>query len=246
MFILFHFFSQFYSCSYSVYLDWRINVHFNSLPPFLGLDSKDQCQGCDPGLYCPSPGLTRPYGNCSAGFYCSKNATTHAPTDGVTGNVCPIGHYCPVGTGTPTPCAPGTYANTTQNAQCSTCPAGFYCTNRVTPEFCPAGFYCPTGTGFSWQPCPQGTFSANFGIANVTQCVPCLGGFYCNRNNLTAPVGPCNAGFYCRYHKFAFILNKVLKHDMPAWTWYTESTKILMDMLFFYFLLSVPPILLKK
>ena len=33
------------------------------------------------------------------------------PTDGVTGNVCPLGHFCPVGSAMPLFCKDGTYAN---------------------------------------------------------------------------------------------------------------------------------------
>lgn len=163
-----------------------------------GLDSKNQCQGCDPGQYCPSPGLNDTYANCTAGYYCSGNATSPAPTDGVTGNVCLIGHYCPSGTGTPVPCPYGTYTNTTQNAQCHICPAGFFCTDGVTPMPCPAGFYCPENTGFNWKPCLPGTFSADVGLSNVSQCKECTGGYYCDHHNLTTPSGACQAGYYCR------------------------------------------------
>ena len=163
-----------------------------------GLDSEDQCQSCDPGKYCPSPGLTQPYANCTAGYYCSSNATSPAPVDAITGNICPTGHYCPIGTGVPIPCSAGTYANTTQNDLCDICPAGQFCTNGETPELCPAGFYCPEGTGFNWQSCPPGTFSPDLGLANETQCRQCTGGFYCDVHNLTATAGSCDAGYYCR------------------------------------------------
>ena len=55
------------------------------------------------------------------------------------GDVCWIGHHCPVGTASPLPCSPGTYMNRTQAAECYTCPPGYYCINRVYPEPCPAG-----------------------------------------------------------------------------------------------------------
>lgn len=164
-----------------------------------GLETEAQCQACEPGKYCPTQGLHTPFANCSAGYYCTANATTASPTDGgVTGDVCPLGHYCPVGTGTPVPCPAGSYTNTTQNAQCLVCPAGMFCTNGQTPELCPLGFHCPAGTGSDWQSCPPGTFGASLGLQNVTECSQCTGGYYCHVANLTAPAGPCDAGYYCR------------------------------------------------
>ena len=77
--------------------------------------------------------------------------------------MCPVGHYCEVGTGTPVLCVPGTYTNTMQNDVCLPCPAGSYCITGSNPESCPAGFYCPQGTGHGLWPCPAGTFSSSIG-----------------------------------------------------------------------------------
>lgn len=35
------------------------------------------------------------------------------PSDGVTGDICPMGHYCPLGSTSPVVCPDGTYSNTT-------------------------------------------------------------------------------------------------------------------------------------
>lgn len=35
------------------------------------------------------------------------------PSDGVTGNICPVEHYCPSGSTSPLVCPDGTYSNTT-------------------------------------------------------------------------------------------------------------------------------------
>lgn len=35
------------------------------------------------------------------------------PSDGETGNICPVGHYCPLGSSYPVVCPDGTYSNTT-------------------------------------------------------------------------------------------------------------------------------------
>lgn len=82
------------------------------------MGSEEDCTSCDPGQYCPSPGATSPAGDCSAGYYCAGNATSAQPTDGTTGNVCPVGNYCPSGSGQPLPCEDGTYAGVTTMAVC--------------------------------------------------------------------------------------------------------------------------------
>ena len=111
-----------------------------------GLTEESECAGCEPGTYCPTRGLTSPVANCSSRYYCTGNATTAAPTDGVTGNVCPVGFYCPEGTGQPIPCADGTFTDTELNEACLPCTPGHYCVNGQTPPVdCPAGFYCPEG-----------------------------------------------------------------------------------------------------
>lgn len=52
---------------------------------------------CDPGMYCANWTLAAPMGLCTAGFYCNSTSSSATPTDGVTGNLCPKGHYCPEG-----------------------------------------------------------------------------------------------------------------------------------------------------
>ena len=54
-------------------------------------------------------GQTAVSGPCDAQYYCTLGATTATPTDGTTGNVCTIGHYCESNTAVPTPCADGNY-----------------------------------------------------------------------------------------------------------------------------------------
>jgi len=61
----------------------------------------------------------------------SISAVDPTPTDGVTGNQCPAGHYCLKGVSLPTPCGPGTYSGSTHNTQASDC------------DMCTAGQYCP-------------------------------------------------------------------------------------------------------
>lgn len=74
-----------------------------------GLERVDECIPCDPGKSCTGEGLTAPNDICRAGWYCVSRATTPMPLDGVTGNICPAGFHCPIGTDTFKDCAPGTY-----------------------------------------------------------------------------------------------------------------------------------------
>ncbi|CAH1797039.1 unnamed protein product, partial [Owenia fusiformis] len=147
---------------------------------------------------CASPGLVQPTGNCTAGYFCAGNASVSAPIDGITGDKCPVGLYCPEGSPQPITCEPGTFTDTDTNSECLLCTPGHYCITGTNPQDCPAGFYCPEGTGHVWQSCPAGTFSANVGLANSSQCTQCTTGFYCSETNATTVTGPCDPGFFCR------------------------------------------------
>ena len=178
-------------------------MYFNNLknpnsPLSAGLTDVSECKACEPGQFCPNTGMDSPQGNCSARYYCSGNATTSTPTDGSTGNVCPVGHYCPEGTATPLPCGPGTFTDITLNEACTLCTPGYYCIHGSNPDSCPAGFYCPEGTGYVWESCPEGTFSSVAGLSGAVQCSQCTGGFYCDTKNLTVESGPCDPGYFCR------------------------------------------------
>ena len=163
-----------------------------------GGQSLNDCTPCTPGRFCESVGLTAVSGKCNAGFYCIFSAKSSSPSDGITGDICPVGNYCPEGTSLPITCDAGSYANVTRLATCMECPLGYFCfSDSVHPLPCPVGFYCPSGTGLNWIPCPTGTFSAFGGLNSVDQCQSCPGGSYCNAENATEVSGLCSAGFYC-------------------------------------------------
>ena len=150
-------------------------------------------------MYCSSPGQTAPTANCSANYYCIGRATEATPTDNITGNVCPKGHYCPTGTGpVPVPCPEGQFQAVTAQSSCSQCLQGYYCVDGINEVICPQGFYCPTGTGGAWPSCPAGEYGASTGYYQASQCMTCTGGSFCDVTNLTAPAGQCDPGYYCR------------------------------------------------
>ena len=49
----------------------------------------------------------------------------------------------------------------------------------------------------NWTACPLGTFSNVEGLKMDSECQQCTGGKYCDRTNLTAPVGDCDPGYFC-------------------------------------------------
>lgn len=68
---------------------------------------------CDAGKYCETTGLISVTGPCDPGYYCLTRASRGNPSDGTTGNVCPMGHYCERGSPKPVVCGNGTYMNST-------------------------------------------------------------------------------------------------------------------------------------
>ena len=63
------------------------------------------------------------------GYFCTLGAHNSTPTDGVTGDICPVGFYCPENSTAPTACPQGTYLNTTGNSvqsSCIDCVPGMY------------------------------------------------------------------------------------------------------------------------
>ena len=66
-------------------------------------------------------------GPCDAGYYCTQGALRADPQEDTTGGLCPVGAYCPQGTGVPPLCAPGYFSNATGNTNegdCRSCTEG--------------------------------------------------------------------------------------------------------------------------
>jgi len=63
---------------------------------------------------------------------------TSTPTDGIYGNICPPGFYCPVGTSSPIGCPVGKYnpdSGKSSESGCLTCPLGKTCNKRGLSSF---------------------------------------------------------------------------------------------------------------
>jgi hypothetical protein len=91
---------------------------------------------------------------------------------------------------------------------------GFYCisgSNTSTPmhttplssmnistigSICPPGHYCPEGS-IQPTPCPKGTFNGKVGADQISECISCPAGHYCEGMGNAAPTGLCLDGYYC-------------------------------------------------
>ncbi|KAK3579705.1 hypothetical protein CHS0354_031226 [Potamilus streckersoni] len=152
------------------------------------------------GNYCQS-GVDRPNPD-NAATNSSYNAS--CPLLGGhtgTGDICPQGYRCPVGTMLPIGCTAGTYQDELGQSTCKNCPAGYYClanSTDYTDKPCPAGYYCPDGTTRANQyPCSSGTYNPAEKQTNVSACKSCDPGKYCQTTGLQQPTGNCTAGYYC-------------------------------------------------
>ena len=196
--------------------EYPIPCPIGTLGNATGLIEEDDCIICPGGQYCDSLGLTSPRGPCDPGYVCYSGANTSTPTDGISGEVCPAGGFCPLGSSMSLPCPPGTFSNTsgsTNTFDCTDCRPGFYCANARTPEPtgpCDAGYYCPGGAKTpNDMITPVGHFTPQGSSAPITcdvgtwmphegagECLPCTPGYYCpghGNTNLTI----CPVGFYC-------------------------------------------------
>ena len=76
---------------------WTLFLQVNLIYVFFLPSGSYEPQPCPGGMFCQFAGLSEPTDNCSAGHYCSVRASSPTPVDGVTGDICPPGFYCPAG-----------------------------------------------------------------------------------------------------------------------------------------------------
>ena len=161
--------------------------------------NKTFCKPCLAGKYCNGSGLPAPSGDCEPGYYCPVGQISSKAVS------CPKGYYCVGGKGLPEGCQSGTYQDQMIQSSCKTCPRQYYCNATYAPvvnytqSICPQGYYCPLGTKFDTEyPCAIGTFNNVTGIANQSECSPCLASSYCGQTGLSYPNTLCDAGYFCK------------------------------------------------
>ncbi|OAF70388.1 hypothetical protein A3Q56_01860 [Intoshia linei] len=172
------------------------------------LKAVDECTPCSPGYYCATEGLKNPTDKCKKGYYCTSKSSVSDPVDGVTGNICPKGYFCPLGSSAPIICQNGFYQNSLGQFECIKCPSGTFCTEYNGPistptigttHLCPTGFYCLENTGYSNEhPCPSGTFRKTTGASSSSECTTCTVGKYCQNIGLSDVEGACFEGYECK------------------------------------------------
>lgn len=201
----------------------------------LNLKTSADCTSCDKGSYCAYPGLSTMTGSCKEGYYCIGGSTLEAPTDGVTGDLCPAGGFCLVGATSVSTCDPGKFNNFEggwSSADCVPCWPGYYCAGDNNPSptaQCAAGYYCTGSASTSQQftasagnyaplgavaeiPCLAGTYSSGTAFE---ACVSCPAGTYCPTSGLSLTT-TCDAGYYC-------LIKSYVKYPCPYGT-YRAST----------------------
>lgn len=174
---------------------------------------------CTGGFYCEGTRNSNVTALCSPGYFCAKGAWRSKPDDGITGDICPRGRYCPRGTQIPFTCKRGTFSNSTGNykeSQCRNCTAGSYCEVpglSSTSGLCLPGFYCPPGQ-FSKVaiPCTSGHYCGRGSPGPIkcqsgtyqdemqqSNCKVCPSGYYCDSKNDLSDFSPylCPRGYFC-------------------------------------------------
>ena len=176
----------------------------------------DDCELCEQGYYCETPGLSNFTDVCDAGYYCKRGATVGNPSSDVTVNwgPCPVGTFCPPRTSEPKPCEPGTFNSLIAQAKCLPCGHGYYCEERAKKKtICPEGYYCYNGTKYA---CPEGTFKNFTGDFTLSQCKACPGGQFCEATAQKRPTGCCEGGWYCGGGSWT---SKPIDNEMYNGTW---------------------------
>lgn len=171
-----------------------------SFSPTTGNVNDSSCISCTPGMYCGEEGLSSPSDYCYGGYYCELGSGSPEPTNGINGNVCPLGHFCENGTVSPVECPEGKFANIAGLKECYACPKGYYCVPGITsPVICPKGEYCEMNTGITLNRklCPPGSFNNGTGSESINDCLLCDGGKGCSVFGLDEPDLICQNGYYC-------------------------------------------------
>lgn len=164
-------------------------------PKVQGNSSLD-CLACDPGYYCANYGNEKPTNSCSAGFFCPGGNKEAKPI----ATRCTPGHYCPQGSHNMTLCTAGRFCDLDElHDTAGPCDPGYYCPSGSSSSQqmeCIEGHYCPLGSRVPLA-CPPGNYLPGKKHENVSECIKCIAGMFCNSSGLNYPDGECDRGYYC-------------------------------------------------
>jgi hypothetical protein len=210
------------------------------------LTDASACDACPASSYCVG-GATTISGPCAAGHFCPRNTptatsnpcpagtftTSTALTNAEECSVCPVGHYCPIGSTNAQACPAGSFGASTHQSTstCTTCTAGHECpsTGLSAPIQCTKGFYSVAGIAShisEQDPNVPILFSFCFEcvfphfvyvcILNVplfpgtSACTACTEGYYCPEDATTYAVMvtsyKCPAGTVSFYYTLPFFV----------------------------------------
>ena len=164
-------------------------------PKLQGNSSLD-CLPCDPGHYCAYYGNEKPTNSCSAGFYCPGGDREAKPS----ATRCTPGHFCPEASHNMTTCTPGRYCDRDElDDTAGPCDPGYYCPAGSTSSRqveCEEGHYCPLESPHPFA-CQPGYYLPGKKHENVSECIECIAGMYCNNSGLNYPDGLCDKRYFC-------------------------------------------------
>ena len=172
---------------------------------------QSSCNICEAGYYCGEERMTY-MKVCPAGHFCRESSTTPEP--------CPRGSFSNATARTKPEacliCPKGKYCQDIKLKEpTDDCEAGFFCwggAESPEPVFnddnstgqeivlygdqCHPGHYCPQGTTMM-HPCGPGTYNEVKGSKDVSACLQCPPGKYCNETGAASWAGSCYAGYHC-------------------------------------------------
>ncbi len=175
-------------------------------PSSSGNPSVSSCLPCPIGMFCGLFGASSPTGVCAGGYVCTGSSNTSTPTTANMGYMCRPGYYCPVQATNMMQCNAGSYNPNYGQSACLSCPPGSLCMGLGLTNYsaCPLGSYCPLGSPAPIG-CPPGTFSNQYNIGNVSDCLPCLRGQFCASTGMSTTSGFCIAGFFCNAGSASYV-----------------------------------------
>ncbi len=149
---------------------------------------------CPVGMYGSQSGLSTDdcNGHCEAGYFCPRGSVSSRQT--------PCGNstvYCPQGSGLPVLVEKGYYSASSTGIINE---AGPNSTHDMQLK-CELGYYCIDGIKYS---CPGGTFGGFPATNDLSDCKPCLAGFFCPSHpgplSTRADQSACGESyFYCPF-----------------------------------------------